>query len=128
MDKVLIFFVRFKQHFHALLAHIKKRSRQMFEYEGFCVKKVFCISPTKHVNCNNDDNFQGKYLPSFYLWLLYKGKKEVFVYLSLFFFVLSPFTWEEIKLQLFWSEEIIRCFFLRKLWRETFFYEALVFH
>lgn len=96
-------------------------------------KKIFCISTTKHVNCNKDDNFQGKYLPSFYLWLLYKEKKgkflSIFPYflfsLPIFFF--SPFTREEIKLQLFWSEEIIRCFFQRKTLKRNFFFSKRSF-
>ena len=92
------------------------------------LKKSLCISPTKHVNYNKDDNFQGKYLRSFYLWLLFKEKREVFVYLfPLFLF--SPFTLEEIKLQLFWSEEIIRCFFQRnskeKLFSKRSFFISL---
>lgn len=62
--------------------------------EGFAaLKESSALKRNKtNVNSNKDDNFHGKYLPCFYLWLLYRKTRElrrgkVFVYLSSF---LSP--------------------------------------
>jgi hypothetical protein len=44
----------------------------MFEYEDFVVAESIFRIDKYYVNSNEDDNFNGKYLPSFYLWVALK--------------------------------------------------------